>query len=123
MGLEGLFQKPSQRVWSQGLGKSQTPDSAPCIATLPEESREGTEDGPLTKGSGTSYPSHFSCSCSLSPSPQSPAHHGLPPPLAGAPRAEPSTVSSLSEAGDSNGGSMSAEEEPVEGDPYEWVLI
>lgn len=62
----------------------------------------------------------------LSPSKRSAPWCGLPPQLAGKPEAEPSAISSLSEAGDRDGGSRSGQSgrrEPVKGSPYEWVLI
>lgn len=58
-GIEGLFQKQGQRVVPVP-GRSQTMDSAPSTATLPEASGEGTEDGLSTTDAEISRPPHSS---------------------------------------------------------------
>lgn len=110
---------------SKGGPRESSDPPPPHTATLPEESRDDTEDGPPTKGAGTSCPSYSSSSCSLSSRPPRPAHRGLPSQLAGKPGAEPSAVSSLrlATAMAAQGQARAAGEEPVKGSPYEWVLI
>ena len=125
LGLEGLFQKPSQR-WSQGLGKVRPQALPPALPPFQKNLGRVLRMVPRLKvlrhhvlhifppraPSALRLKAQHTMACL----PNLPERPGLSPALF------PPSLR-LATAMVAQGQARTAEEEPVEGDPYEWVLI